>query len=432
MNRKNNSFPGLIWAMNMFCDLRLMLRLILRLVAPLLCLLWVAPASARDVEGIAAIVNDEVISIYDVDQRVDLFLATSGIEKSADVIERMRAQVLRSLVDEKLQMQEAKRVEIAIEAAEIERRLEGMARDSGMSLDGIKKFLGDNGITVESLKSQIEAELAWNQFVRRSFSGRIKIGDAEINEQYNKAVRAIGQPSYLLSEILLAVDSFADQSRIAALSAEIVSQLQAGVDFGAVARQFSVSPSVARGGQLGWISASQLEPQLAELVARLQVGQISQPIATNAGIYIVALMQKQESGGPDSSKNRFDVLSVTFTPDTKPKRVDRFIADFKTCRRAQQDAKKLDATAKRTGLREIRALPANIRRSVANLEAGQLGAPQSTENGVQLHIVCDRKDDLGIAVSRDAIADNIFSQRIAMMARRHLRDLRRDAVVEYR
>ncbi len=79
-----------------------------------------APGSARDIEGIAAVVNDQVISLYDVDQRVDLFFATSGIEKSPEMTERMRDQVLRSLVDEKLQMQEATRVEIQIEETEIE------------------------------------------------------------------------------------------------------------------------------------------------------------------------------------------------------------------------------------------------------------------------------------------------------------------------
>ena len=72
------------------------------------------PASSRDLEGIAAVVNDQVISLYDVDQRVDLFFASSGIEKSPEMTERMRQQVLRALIDEKLQLQEAKRVEIEI------------------------------------------------------------------------------------------------------------------------------------------------------------------------------------------------------------------------------------------------------------------------------------------------------------------------------
>jgi len=198
-----------------------------------------------------------------------------------------------------------------------------------------------------------------------------------------------------------------------------------------VARQFSISPTAARGGQLGWITSDQLDPRLSAVVQQMQPGQISPPIPTTAGVYILGLLEKR-AGGNNPGKNQFDVLTIGFAEGTKSSRVDKFIADFKTCRRAQSAAKKINAKATRTGLRELRSLPRAMGVAVANLEAGSLSAPVSTPEGPQLFIVCDRKDDIGIDISRDAIADNIYSQRLSMMARRHLRDLRRDAVVEYR
>lgn len=393
----------------------------------------VAPSTieARDVEGIAAIVNDQVISLYDVDQRVDLFFATSGIKKTPQMNERMREQVLRSLVDEKLQLQEAKRVEIKIEGDEITRRMESLAGESSMTLDGIKSFLDENKIEAEALEGQLHAELAWRQFVRRSFGGRVKVGDQEIDEQYNKAVRAVNQTRYLVSEILLNLDSFANEQQVAQVSNEIVKQLQSGVDFAAVARQFSIAPTASRGGQLGWITTEQLDARLGTVLRQMQPGQISRPIPTNAGITILALADKR-AGGSDPTKNKFDILTVGFSKDTKVSRIDKFIADFRTCRSAQASAKKLNATAKRTGLREWRALPDPMAVAVRDLEAGKLSSPLTTSDGTSLFIVCDRKDNIGVDISREAIADNIYSQRVAMMARRHLRDLRRDAVVEYR
>lgn len=397
----------------------------------LLLALQTSPSHAREVEGIAAIVNDEVISLYDVDQRVDLFFATSGLEKSPEMTERMRTQVLRSLVDEKLQLQEATRVEIEIGDDEIEAQMKRLASEGNMDLDGIKDFLKENAVEDETLTTQIHAELAWNQFVRRNFSARVKIGDQEIDEQYAKAVRAVNQTRYLVSEILLNLDAFANQQQIAQLSNEIVRQLQAGVDFAAIARQFSVAPTAARGGQLGWITADQLAPRLGQAIQQMQPGQVSAPIPTPAGVYILGLIEKR-AGGNDAGKNKFDVLTIGFAKNTKDSRVDKFIADFKTCRRAQDAAKKINADAKRTGLRELRSFSATMRNAVAYLEAGQLSQPVSTPDGPMLFVVCDRKDDLGVDISRDSIADNIFSQRISMLARRHLRDLRRDAVVEYR
>ena len=113
-----------------------------------LCLATALPAAARDIEGIAAVVNDQVISLYDVDQRVDLFFVSSGIEKTPEMTERMRQQVLRALVDEKLQLQEAQRVEIEIESTEIEERMELLAKQDDRTLDGIKTFLKDKAIQI--------------------------------------------------------------------------------------------------------------------------------------------------------------------------------------------------------------------------------------------------------------------------------------------
>ncbi|MCH1542754.1 MAG: peptidylprolyl isomerase [Alphaproteobacteria bacterium] len=389
------------------------------------------PASAREVEGIAAVVNDQVISLYDVDQRVDLFFASSGIEKSPEMTERMRQQVLRALVDEKLQLQEAERVEIQIENTEIEQRMELLAKQDNRTLDGIKTFLKDKAIQEETMEAQIRAELAWNQFVRRSFSGRIKIGEQEIDEQYEKAVKAVNQTRYLVSEILLNLDNFSTEEQVRQLSGEIVKQLQSGVAFPAIARQFSIAPTAAQGGQLGWISADQLNPRLSQAVRQMQPGQISPPIPTTGGIYILALADKR-AGGNDPSKNKFDVLTVGFRTDTATKKIEEFVSNFKTCRRAQSAAKKLKADVKRSGLKELRSLPAPVIEAVVDLESGEIAPPRDAGNVTNIYIVCDRKDDLGVDISRDQIADNIFSQRIAVMARRHLRDLRRDAVVEYR
>ena len=404
-----------------------------RMIRLLLALILSAalPASARDIEGIAVVVNDEVISLYDVDQRVDLFFATSGIKKSPEMTERMRVQVLRALVDEKLKLQEANRVEIEIEQTEIEERMELLADQDSMTLDGIKDFLKKSAIEEDTLKAQIRAELAWNQFVRRSFGGRIKVGDREIDEQYDKAVKAVNQTRYLVSEILLNLDNFSTEEQVRQISDEIVKQLQSGVAFPAVARQFSIAPTASQGGQLGWISADQLDPRLSQMVQRMQPGQISSPIPTTSGVYILALVDKR-AGGNNPAKNKFDVLTASFPSSVKTKRIDEFVEDFKTCRRAQNKAKKLSADVKRTGLKELRNLPGAIAVAVAQLEAGSVAPPQTATDATTVYIVCDRKDDLGVDISRDQIADNIFSQRISVMARRHLRDLRRDAVVEYR
>ena len=390
---------------------------------------------AREVEGIAAIVNDEVISLYDVDQRVELYFVSSGIVRSRETVERLREQALRELVDEKLQLQEARRVEISIEEEEIEREIKRLSEGFSTSQTSITEFLKKQGIKERTLESQIEADLAWSQFIRRSFGGRIRIGDDEVDEQYRKVVRAIEQPRFLVSEILLSADTLTDQQRVARISQEIVTQLRNGVDFGAVARQFSVSPTAARGGQLGWVTLEQLDPALGAVLTKMEPGQISTPIATNAGFYILLVQNREEGRARNALNNQFDIMTVTFSAATSAEDIKEFVENFRTCKAANERAENMSAKVMRSGLQPLGQLPAELHKSVINLEAGQLAPPQpanDTAKGTNVYVVCDRKDDQGIQVSRKDISDNIFSQRLSMSARRHLRDLRRDAVVEYR
>ena len=392
-----------------------------------------ANAALRDVEGIAAIVNDEVISLYDVDQRVNLFLTTSGIPNTPETVDRLRTQVLRALVDEKLQLQEAKTVEIAIENDEIDQSMSRLAQQSNMTRDEIVKFLDEKGIIEDTLRSQIEAELAWSQYVRRRYGGRISISDADIEEQYARALEALDQPRYLLSEILINPNGFQDNASIEQTIQEIVKQLQAGVDFGAIARQISSSPSAARGGDMGWVYANQLDPKLQQVITSLAIGQISNPVSTPAGISIIALRNKQEGGGKSPLRNQFDLLQIIVNGDAQKTELASVRAEFKHCTQAEENAKKISgANVTRTGLQPLGAFDTGLQRLVESLDAGQLTDVINSGDNFVLFAVCDRKDDQGVNISKDTIYDNLYSQRLSMLSRRHLRNLRRDSVVEYR
>ncbi len=145
-------------------------------------------AQSQEIGGIAAIVNDEVISIYDVNQRTSLFLVTSGIEQTPQIIERLRGQVLRSLIDEMMQLQAARDAEIKIQQEEIDASIKRIARDFGGDMSAITDFLDENKIGIRALETQIAAELAWSYFVQRKFSGRVSISQIEIDEAYNRAL----------------------------------------------------------------------------------------------------------------------------------------------------------------------------------------------------------------------------------------------------
>ena len=392
-------------------------------------------AEAREVEGIAAIVNDEVISKFDVDQRVNLFLVTSGIERTPQNIDGLRRQVLRTLIQEKLQLQEARDSEIEISRAEINAAMQDMASGTNRSLNEVEKFLKENNVHIRTMEDQIEAELAWNRFVRGRFGGQVSIGELEIDETLERAEAAMNQDRVNISEILLLANNQLDGQRLMSEAAQIVQQLRAGINFGAVARQFSAASSSASGGNLGWIPVNQLDENIVPIIENMAAGDISDPIETSAGIYIVQLNSKQQSGGIDPMRNLFDLLIITYDVATEGHlaKLESLRDSFTTCKNTEAKAKEMDArNVTRTGQVELRRFPKNLQSEINTTEAGQVIGPKKNEKIAEMVVVCDRKDDQGATISRDAIENNLYSQRLAIMARRHLRELRRDSIVEYR
>ena len=401
----------------------------------LMALMTFNTAEAREVEGIAAIVNDEVISKFDVDQRVNLFLVTSGIERTPQNIDGLRRQVLRTLIQEKLQLQEARDSEIEISRAEINAAMQDMASGTNRSLNEVEKFLKENNVHIRTMEDQIEAELAWSRFVRGRFGGQVSIGELEIDETLERAEAAMNQDRVNISEILLLANNQLDGQRLMSEAVQIVQQLRAGINFGAVARQFSAASSSASGGNLGWIPVNQLDENIVPIIEIMAAGDISDPIETSAGIYIVQLNSKQQSGGIDPMRNLFDLLIITYDVATEGHlaKLESLRDSFTTCKNTEAKAKEMDArNVTRTGQVELRRFPKNLQSEISTTEAGQVIGPKKNKKIAEMIVVCDRKDDQGATISRDAIENNLYSQRLAIMARRHLRELRRDSIVEYR
>lgn len=407
------------------------------------CAATASPArAAGEVLGIAAIVNDAVISKYDLDQRVRLVVATSGIQPTRENIERIREQVLRSLIDEKLQMQEAERLELEIDEEEVDESITGIAQRAGMTSDEIIEYLDESGVNEAALRTQITADVAWNRVISARFAPLVQIGDDEIDETLARINNDASQVQFQLAEIYLSFDNPNQEREMAQGAQRLVEQLRAGAPFPNVAQQFSQAASAASGGDIGWVSESQLAPQIAEAIARMDVGTVSNPIRSLNGFYIMQLRSKRQGLGPNPLETRFQVMQVIFTlsPDAPERalqgrvaQANKFRSEFRTCAAApEQIAAYPGARISQPSSVTAAQLRNPMREQLLKTEAGTVVPIGRTERGIEALIVCDRKDDVGNQPTRDSIENTLFNQEVSMMARRHLRDLRRDAVIEYR
>lgn len=411
-------------------------------------LAWPADAAiaqegpASDSQAIAAIVNDQIISSYDLDQRVKLVMLSSGIPSTPENVSRIRAQVLRSLVDEFLQQQEAKRLNVEVAQAEVDEALERIAQRSNMSVAQIEEFLKAGGVTRSTLEAQVRSDIAWNRVVQQQFGASIAVGDGEIDEVLRRLQEESDQPRYLVSEILITFDSPTHAEEIAAGTQRLVDQIRQGAPFDAVARQFSQSASAANGGDIGWVHASQLPDSVGPVVSQMQTDMVSDPIRTLNGYYIVKVRAMQTGTGADPMRDQYALMQVLLplTPDANPEAVARrareaqeFRSQVKSCEQASQSIKKyLSGTS--SPQRQVIAgqLEPRLRQALAGVPVGGATAPIRSERGIEMIVICGHKAAEGEMPTREQIDNNLYEQQLSMMGRRHLRDLRRDAVVVYR
>lgn len=422
----------------------------IRFVSGLLlaCLIAMIPLASTHAEteegqqGIAAIVNDEIISTYDLMQRVKLVMVSSGIPNTAENLSRIRPQILRSLIDERLKMQEAKRANINVTQEEVDAAFVQIAQRSNMTQDQVVAFLEQGGVDKQALISQVSADIAWNRFVNQQFGGLISVGENEVDEVLRRMEEESGSPQYMVSEILLTYDSPAQEAEISTGAQRLVEQMRQGAPFDGVARQFSQSASAANGGDIGWVHTSELPAPVAEVVKNMSIHTISDPIPTTAGIYIVSLTGKQSGTGADPMRDQYKLMKILFplAPNApidavalRARQTKEFLAQKLTCETAPDLIKKYEG-AKAEAPKSVIAgqLDPRLISAIGNLKAGETTPPQRSELGIEVVVVCEHIADVGGLPTREAIDNNLYSQQLSMMSRRHLRDLRRDAVIVIR
>lgn len=397
---------------------------------------------SSDTQGIAAIVNDQVISRYDLNQRTRLVMVTSGIPDDPETVNRIQGQVLRSLIDEALETQEARRLELKIDPKDIEKQYNLIAARANMTVKQIDEYLKENNVSKNALASQLLADIAWNKVVNQQFGPLITVGDDEIDDVLNRLKAEADQPRYLVSEILLTFDSPQQEREMAAGAERLVEQMRQGAPFAGVARQFSQSPSAANGGDIGWVHASQLSKEVAAIVEQMPTSAISNPIRTLSGFYLIQLRNKQTGLGPDPMRDQWTLVHVLLplAPDAAGALVQRraaeaetFVKEFKSCETIPDQLQSVVggvSQAPRTVT--FGQLDEKLREALGSAKPGQVLKPIRSAQGVEMIAVCDYRADTTAAPTREEIENNLYTQQLSMMARRHLRDLRRDAVIDVR
>ncbi len=388
-----------------------------------------------------AIVNGTIITDTDIDQRLNLVLAANGNKIEGEERDRLRLQVLRNLIDESLQIQEAKANDITIAAPEIDQTFARVAGNFKRDPKDFAAYLRSVGSSETSMKRQIEGELAWRRVLGRKVEPFVNVSEDEVKAVIDRLNASKGAQEYHIGEIFLS--SAADPNQALANANKIVGAVRGGGSFVAYARQFSEASTAAVGGDLGWVRAEQLPDPLAQAAQQMNNGQVSEPIAVPGGYSIIALVDKRQVLTSDardallSLKQMSIVFPAGMTQAQAAPKVEAFGAALKGvsgCGGVEKVASSIGAEVVQNDQVKIRDLPGPLQEMLLKLSIGQATPPfGSLQDGVRSLVLCGRDDpQTASGPSFDEIYAQMEDERVNRRAQRYLRDLRRDAVVDYR
>tara|TARA_R110002110_G_scaffold80591_4_gene209853 strand:- start:3103 stop:4398 length:1296 start_codon:yes stop_codon:yes gene_type:complete len=399
---------------------------------------------SQSVQRIAAIVNDELITAYDLESRISLVIFSTRLSNTVDTRRRISSQVLRTLIDERLQMQEAKRRNISVSRRDLERAKETIEKQNRLPKGGLERVLKQNGIPLESINEQLRTGIAWSKLIGRRLRPRITIGEDEIDESLERIRSRQGQTEYRLSEILLTVDSPDQEANIRRTAERIADQVAKGARFTAIARQFSQSPTAAVGGDLGWQHESELDETLQEVVPQMSKGSMTSPIKTVAGYRILLLRDTRKIAQSEAKPVTLDLRQI-FLPlpgQSVASDIEAQIDLAKTVRDTASSCSDFSELAKEVGSPRppslgkfaLNDLSPAIRNVVKDVKAGKISDPVKMPDGVLVLMVCDREGGTSVIKlpDRDTIADRLMRDRLALSSRRYMRDIRLSAVIDVR
>jgi len=405
-------------------------------------------------DGVASIVNDTVITDYDLRQRVALYLATSNAHPTADSLKRIREQVLHQLETERIELLEAQKNKVTVSAADVDKAIDNILKDNHMTLEQLTGTLSRSHVNLSTLRSQIASQIAWSKTVQQQYGDRIDITKDDVKTELQRLAEGRNKPHFLVAEIFQAVDNPEDDAKVLKSMQDLEEQLRSGASFGELARQFSQNPTAASGGDVGIVVQGQLPKELDEALSNMRPGSLSEPIRSTGGYYILLLRARQEGEGSDVAEKPeppvnehpdvlpLDRILLPIGPKPPKDLRDRVVAFANNLRTHIQSCNGLGDVVKQMkgavfmslGSMRLADLSPQIRDALAQTHPGETTVPFQSSAGIELIVRCDKgpppKQEVFKLPSKDEIEQQLFEQRMGVLSRQYLRDLRRDANIE--
>ena len=394
--------------------------------------------------NIVAVVNGDVVSRADVENRRKLFALSSGLPTDPELLQRLTPRITQQLVDERLRLQEMQRRHVVVGDAEIAAAIRDVEQRNGMVPGTLQSRLGTNGVEFRTLIDQVRVQLGWARVLRQQIGAQADVGDADVAERTQALKAQIGQPEFRVGEIFVPTEGSQVSADTQRFVDTVIQELRAGAPFAIAAAQFSQSQTALQGGDLGWVQPNQLDPEVSRVVAKMPVGAVSNPIKVPGGYSIVTLRGERQIGRDTQPVLRVRQVFLPFSTRLDPRaptdQQKQMLAAAKTLSAGAKDCGEMEAANARYGGSrpadpgpvQLETLAPALRSVLERLQPQRASEPLVATDGIALVMVCSRETRAEVLPGRAEIADRILSDRIELASRQLMQDLQRRAIVDRR
>jgi peptidyl-prolyl cis-trans isomerase SurA len=405
-----------------------------------------APATARAepqfemADGIVATVNDKIITGFDLRQRMLMLIASSQVQPTEQNLPAIQQAALNALIEDRLKNQEMAKFEsLKVTDEEVDAEIAEMARAAGATPQAYLQFLQQGGIQPAAFRENMRTQIGWSQLIPGRFNSRARASTLQVDQEVRRLNEAASKPQFLIGEIYI------DAARVGGAQAalngarQLVQQIIGGAPFQAVAQQFSAAPSASARvpGDAGWVVKDVLQPAVQSVLEQLQPGQLSNPIVVDGGVYILYLRDKRDGASTSLVSLRQVMVEL---PETASE-ADVAAAGVKleamrtglTCDNIISQARATQGVlGADLGEADVANLAPQFQQFARTGEIGAVSTPIRTPLGLHLIAVCGRRVGGPEAPNRQQVENRLRGQNLAVLERRYLRDLRSDALIEFK
>jgi len=259
--------------------------------------------------SIVATVNGEVISNFALHNRITLIINSSGLTNTPEIRDKLLPQAIQSLINEKLQMQDAEKQGIKITDEEMKRAISELEKKNNLEPGKFDEFLASQNLTKEPLMEQIKSQMVWKKILSRQIQPKVVVSDYEVNDTIKwLSSKRIKEEVYLSEIFISIIDEKEKESHD--LSQKLVDEIRKGASFSSIAEQFSSAPTASKGGTLGWVAKEQMNDTLQNVIEATKSNEITDPIRTENGFYILKVGNRRNTNPTPSEERVREMLTL--------------------------------------------------------------------------------------------------------------------------